>query len=114
MHGTRSPALVYVISPSGDVRKIRIDAGDSKSVARSLKSYEGRLAVQFDKEAGSGGRQSLLKVTDLAGNSIATYRVDPTAVGGRSFFLAGYGPDGFTFVPFYSENKMYVVKAKLP
>jgi hypothetical protein len=99
LHGTRSPALIYVISSSGDVRKVRIDAGDSKSVARTLKSYAGRLAVQFDKQAGSGGRQSLVKVTDLGGNLMATYRVDPTAVGGRSFFLAGYGRDGFTFVP---------------
>ncbi len=114
LHGTSSLALVYVISPAGDVvRKLRIEAGDSDLVARSIKSYAGRLAIQFDKWIDTDSQQSLIKVTDLQGNSIANYRIRPV-VGNRSLYLAGYGSDGFTFVPYHSDDKLYLVKAKLP
>jgi hypothetical protein len=33
---------------------------------------------------------------------------------GNSLFLAGYGPEGLTFIPYFSEDKLYVVRAKLP
>lgn len=115
MHGTRSPALIYAISPSGDViRKMRIDAGDPKLMARSIKYDASRLAVQFDREVAIGSRHSLVKIVDLHGRPVATYRVDPTSAGGRSLFLAGYRSGSLTFVPLYSENKLYLVKADLP
>jgi hypothetical protein len=114
LHGTNSPALVYVISAAGDVvRKLRIDAGDSDLAARSLKSYGERLAIQFYKWVDTDSQQSLIKVTDLEGNSIANYRMKPVE-GNRSLYLAGYGSDGFTFVPYHSEDKLYLVEAKLP
>jgi len=28
--------------------------------------------------------------------------------------MAGYGPEGFTFVPDLTKDKLYLVKAKLP
>jgi hypothetical protein len=115
LHGTASPALVYVISPRGDViRKLRIDAGDPGLLARSIKFHSGRLAIQFDKGIDQRTRESLIKVIDLQGNPIADYRVAVAASGSRSLFLAGYSSDGFTFVPYYNEDKLYLLKTKLP
>lgn len=114
LHGTASPALVYVISPAGEVlRKLRIDAGDSELLARSIKSYAGRLAIEFDRGFNFDTHQNLIKVTDLKGTSIAAYRMPPV-VGTHSLYLAGYGPEGFTFLPYENEDKLYLVRAKLP
>lgn len=114
LHGTASPALVYVISPGGDVvRKLRIDAGDPDLLARSIKFYAGRLAIEFDRWFDFDTHQNLIKVTDLEGNSIADYRMRPV-VGNHSLYLAGYGSEGFTFMPYENEDKLYLVKAKLP
>jgi hypothetical protein len=35
-------------------------------------------------------------------------------VANYSLYLAGYGPEGFTFLPYENENNLYPVKAKLP
>jgi hypothetical protein len=112
LHGTTSFALVYVISPAGDVvRKLRIDAGDPELGARSIKAYAGRLAIEFD-DLDAGTHRTLIKVTDLQGNLLADYSLGP--VEGHSLYLAGYGPGGFTFTPYFHEDKLYLVKAKLP
>jgi len=114
LHRTASPALVYVISPAGEVlRKLRIDAGDSELLARSVKFYDGRLAIEFDRGFHFDTHQNRIKVTDLQGNSIADYRMRPV-VGDHSLYLAGYGPEGFTFVPYENDDKLYLVKSKLP
>ncbi len=114
MHGTASPALVYVISPAGDVvRKLRIDAGDPDLLARSIKFYAGRLAIEFDRWFNFDGHQNVIKLTNLEGNSIADYRMRPV-VGNHALYLAGYGSEGFTFIPYENEDKFYLVKAKLP
>lgn len=106
LRGT-TPALVYVISPAGDVvRKLHIDAGDPDFVAGDIKSFAGRLAIGFN------GPNSLVMVTDLEGKTIATYTVDrhkpdwPT--------LACYDSEGLTFVTVYAEKELYLLKAKLP
>jgi hypothetical protein len=114
LHGTASPALVYVISPAGEVvRKLRIDAGDPDLLARSIKFYSGRLAVEFDRWFNFDTHQNVIKLTDLEGNSIADYRMRPVE-GNHALYLAGYGPQGFTFVPYENQDSFYLVKAKLP
>jgi hypothetical protein len=115
LHGTTSYALVYVISPAGEVvRKLRIDSGDSDLVARSIRSYAGRLAIEFDDNWAGAYRRNLIKVTDLQGNSIADYKIG--TVGDHFLYLAGYGPDGLTFMPYDTDNedKLFFVKTKLP
>lgn len=115
LHGTVSPALVYVISATGDlIRKIPVDAGDSSWIARSIRVYAGRIAVQFDKWLDSDNQRNLIQVTDLEGLPLTDYRVGPMADGNGSLYLAGFGSDGFTFTPYYAEKEMYLVKAKLP
>lgn len=114
LHGTASPALVYVVSPAGDViRKLRIDAGDPDLLARSIKSYAGRLAIEFDRGFDFDTHQNLVKVTDLEGNTIGDYRMRPVE-GNHSLYLAGYDSEGFTFMPYENEGNLYLVKAKVP
>ena len=113
LHGTSSPALVYVISPTGEVvRKLRVDTANPDLTPRSVKSYAGRLAIGFGGWVNTDPHQNLIKVTDLQGNPLADYVV--SAIGDESLFMAGYGPEGFTFVPDLTKDKLYLVKAKLP
>ncbi len=119
LHGTSSPALIYVISPKGDVvRKLRIDAGDPDLVATSIRSHAARLAVQFDSQRRWPDTNPLIKVADLQGNPIADYRADLAPAGvkalGEPPHLAGYDSDGFTFSPDLRDGQVYFVRAKLP
>lgn len=110
LRGT-SPALVYVISPkAGVVRKLRIDVGDPNLTARSIKSYAGRLAVQFDGSTGSD--QYLVKVIDTRGNLIGDYGVGGIEV--NPLVLACYDSEGLTMISEAAHSKLYLVKAKLP
>jgi len=114
LHGTASPALIYVISPTGEVvRKLRINAGDPKLLARSIKFYSGSLAIEFDRWFNFDAHLNLVRVTDLEGHSIADYRMRPV-VGNHALYLAGYGSEGFTFIPYQNDDNLYLVKAKLP
>jgi len=111
MHGT-SPALIYVISPAGDVvRKFRVNPGNAELTANSIKFYDGRLAVGFDWLGDVP--ESLIKVVDLKGNSIARYKVkedakDPDPI------LACYNSDGFTLMPRWAGSEPYLLTATVP
>lgn len=102
-----SPALVYVISRTGEVvRKLHIGAGQPGFDARDIKSYAARLAIGFD------GPDSLVVVTDLEGKTIAGYTVERHKPDWPA--LACYDADGLTFVTVYAERELYLLKAKLP
>lgn len=86
LRGT-SPALVYVISAKAAViRKVRIDVGDPNLKPRNIKSYEGRLAIQFNGSTGSD--QYLVKVVDTQGKLIGDYGVG--GIGVNPLALACY------------------------
>ena len=113
MHGTSSPALIYVISPAGDViRKLRIDAGDPDLVARRIRSHAGRLAIQFDRWSAPDSQESVIIVTDLRGNPTVGYKMG-AVVDGENVYLAGFASDGLTFSPYMTKDQLYLVKAKL-
>lgn len=95
------------------VRKLRIDAGDPDLLTRSIKFYSGRLAVEFDRWFNFDSHQNVIKVTDLEGSPIADYRIRPVEAN-HALYLAGYGPGGFTFVPYENEDSLYLIKARLP
>jgi hypothetical protein len=106
LRGT-SPALVYVVSPTGEVvRKLHIDAGNPDFVARDIKSYAGRLAVGFN------GPSNLVIVTDLEGRTIARYAIDRKKPDWPA--LACFNSEGLTFATVYAEKDLYLLKAKLP
>lgn len=102
LHGT-SPAVVYAISPSGDViRKMRIGADSSGLLFRSIESHSGQLAVGFGKFG-----HVELHVTDLEGSPIATYvlNTDKSSIPQ----LACYGANGFTIVTTASDGNAQLV-----
>ena len=105
LHGT-SPALVYVISPTGElIRKMRIGTNSSGLPFRSIESYAGWLAVGLARF----GRIEV-HVTNLEGTPIASYAMDTD----KSDIprLACYDARGFTFVTAASGGSAHVVTAK--
>jgi len=69
-----SPALIYVISPKGDViRKLRIESPEPGLVARQLKSSHGKLAVIFLQRNSTAG---ITEIVDLRGQSLGRYFAD--------------------------------------
>jgi hypothetical protein len=102
-----SPALVYVISPKGEVvRKLRIDPPDSGLVAQSIKPADGKLAISF---LNRGMITGIVKVVDLKGASIATYSSDIL----RSPGLPGcYISDGFIFLDDGPDHNLYLRRAE--
>jgi hypothetical protein len=69
-----SPAVIYAVSNAGKVlRTLRVDPGDSDLTASDIQSSEGKLAVMFGDAEGNV-TDKVLKVEDLVGNSISTYR----------------------------------------
>ena len=106
-----SPILIYAISPSGAVvRKLRIDSGDDDLVARSIRSYAGRLAIGFDSRSRTDKYH--VKVIDLKGNSIAEYV--GAMIGADPLALACYSSEGLTMVPYFAKPDLYLLRAKLP
>lgn len=100
-----SHALIYVISPAGEViRKMRVEVENSGLGLGSIKYYSGRLAIAF----GQFGQESVL-VTDLMGKSVASYAMENN----KSDFLelACYDSDGFTFLSADSGSNLYLLKA---
>lgn len=104
LHGT-SPALVYVISPTGDViRKLRVGADSSGLSFRSIDSHAGRLAVGLARF----GHIEVF-VTDLKGTPIADYSMDVDKSDVPR--LACYDARGFTFVSVASGGSSHLLLA---
>ncbi len=102
-----SPALIYVISPRGEVmRKLRIDSGNSALVARTLRPGPGRLAISFLERYSTKG---IIKVVDLQGNPIADYGSDDegTYPGLPGCYVSG----AFAFLVGDSDHNVYLHKA---
>ena len=73
-----SPALIYVISPEGEVlRKLHVESPEFGLRPRSLKAAPGRLAIAFTQEHWTMG---FTRVVDLRGNVIATYSADDKTI----------------------------------
>lgn len=100
-----SPALIYVVSPKGDVvRKLRIDAPDAGLVARSIKPGQGRLAISFRSR---GMVTGMIKVVDLLGTSVATLSSDNVSVPA----LPGcFVSTGFGFLDEDADHNLYLSK----
>jgi hypothetical protein len=109
LHGI-SPALIYAISPSGNVvRKIKFSGNDLD--ATSIKSYKGRLAIAFSRSGKLP--QNLIEVIDFQGNPLASYEIHEPA-GNPDFILACYGQNGFTLIPRLGGAHPYLITATLP
>jgi hypothetical protein len=103
-----SPALIYVISPKGEViRKLRIDSPSSGLVAQHLKSSRGRLAISFLESHSTVG---VISVTDYEGNPIATYVPDDISI--YPGLPGCYDSRSFTFLQSGEENHIRLSKAE--
>ncbi len=112
LHTATSPALVYVVSPTGDVlRKLRIDAGKSGVEASSIHSFAGRLAIEFN--FGPKHDKNLIRVIDPEGKPIANYEVTVAGLA-SSPSLACYSSEGFTMISGYAAQSLQSFRVKLP
>jgi hypothetical protein len=102
-----SPALVYVISPKGEVvRKLRIDPPDAGLIAESIKAAPGKLAVSF---LNRGMITGMIKVVDLQGALIANYSSDNVRTPG----LPGcYIASGFVYLDDDPDHNLYLRRAE--
>lgn len=103
-----SPALVYVISPKGEVvRKLRIDPPDAGLVAESIKpGAAGKLAISF---LNRGMITGMIKVVDLQGAFIANYSSDNVRTPG----LPGcYVSSGFIYLDDDPDHNLYLRRAE--
>jgi hypothetical protein len=84
-----SPAILYAISPDGEVvRRFTVDGGQLDSMPEDMHIARDRIAVRF---------RELIKVVDLEGRELATYVLQE---GPLEFPVACYStkPERFTFL----------------
>jgi hypothetical protein len=84
-----SPAILYAISPDGEVvRRFTVDAGQPDSMPESMHIAGNRIAVEF---------YELIKIVNLEGHEFATYAPQEEPL---EFPLACYStkPERFTFL----------------
>ncbi len=103
-----SPALIYVISPKGEViRKLQVDSPGSGLLAKRIKSAPGSLAISFLKK---GMNTGMIQVVNYQGKSIAAYSSDDKTM--YPGLLGCYGSAGFTFLSIDEGNGVRLQKAE--
>jgi hypothetical protein len=109
LRSTPSAALVYVISPKGEVvRKLRVDPPEPGLTGQDLRSTTNNLAISFLQKHSTIG---ISRVVDLKGNLIADYRATDEKVFPG---LPGcYVSSGFVFLGHDAEHNVYVRKAEV-
>ena len=104
-----SPALVYVIAPSGKIMKtIKVDSPLPDAAPTAFHVSLNRLAISFWNEAGE--RQSVVVVDAQTGRKIATY-ADPGGLG-ASFACYSANEGVFTFLQLGEGNALQVIRAE--
>lgn len=102
-----SPAIVYAISPVGEVlRRFTIDAGNADYMPVGLHTAGAHLAVLFYEPQTS---KELLAVTDLEGAELTTYREpekDGQGLLGSAFACYTQKPERFTFLYTTDEHSL--------
>jgi len=109
MHGA-SPTIVYVISPAGEVlRKFRVGSSEPGQTAWSIKSYKNRLVFSYQVDD-----HLQIQVTDLEGNPIAGYTINPKAKPDvvDTLDLACYDSNGFTLITVEASSNLYLLRVK--
>jgi hypothetical protein len=102
-----SPALVYVISPSGKImRRLKIDAPTAASRASAFHVSGNQIAVGF-----SNDESQMLVVTDAqSGRNISTYSFSGDA--SASFGCYSANESVFTFLNLGEGNTLEVIRAE--
>jgi hypothetical protein len=91
-----SPAIVYAISPEGKVlRRFTVDPGDPNYVPSGMHIAGNRIALEFFQPQEG---DPVIKIVDLEGAELATYRVGSDARIGAAFACYTSNPDRFVFL----------------
>lgn len=102
-----SPALVYVISPSGKImRRLKIDAPTATSRASAFHVSGNQVAVAFSNDPS----QSLVVTDAQTGRNISTYSFSGNAI--ASFACYSANESVFTFVNLGEGNALEVIRAE--
>jgi hypothetical protein len=109
-----SPAIVYAVSPAGEVvRRFEVDSGDSDFTPISMHIGGSKIAVLFWD---ARSEKALLRVLDLQGRSLASYQ-DGAESGSGTLGLAlacySQNPERFTFLS-TDENSFLEFKIAEP
>jgi hypothetical protein len=103
-----SPALIYVISPKGEiVRKLRVASPDSGLSAERLRSAPGMLAISFLRK---GRNTGMIEVVDYEGHQVATYAPNDSRM--HPGLLGCYSQKGFTFLSLAEGENLRLTTAQ--
>src|SRR5208282_5101232 len=103
-----SPALVYVIAPSGKiVQTLKVGAAARSGVASAFHVSVNRLAISFWSEEKQS--QTMVVADAQTGRKIASY-ADPTGLGTFLCYEANEGV--FTFLDLREGNALEVIRAE--
>jgi len=91
-----SPAILYAISPKGEVvRRFTVDAGQPDYMPQSMHIAGNRIAVQF---AHPQSDDQLIKIVDLEGHELVAYHVARDSPLGFALACYSTNPERFTFL----------------
>ncbi len=91
-----SPAILYAISPTGDViRRFTVDPGEPNYMPGSLHVSGKEIAIQFYRPQGS---DQLIKVVDLTGQELKSIHIDKSDSMGFGFACYSEHPRTFTYL----------------
>lgn len=107
-----SPAIFYVISPGGSVRRFEVDPGQEGFMPESMHVSGSRIAVMFwQRET----YEQIIKVVDLNGRTLESYYEPPAKENedglGLGFACYTQNPEHFTFVNTTEDNKLSWITA---
>ena len=103
-----NPALVYAISPGGEIRRFTVNPGDSSYSPVSMHVAGNRIAVLFIDPQST---RNVMQIVDLEGRKIATYEEQvegkaKTDLLGNAFACYAQNPERFTFLETDDNNKL--------
>ena len=106
-----SPAIIYVISPGGEVvRRFTVDPESAAYRPITMHTSAGRIAILF---ADNATGRDVIKVVDTEGHPVATY-AEPAAKSGsaqplgEAFVCYRNNPERFTFLTFGASNQLEI------
>ena len=106
-----SPAMVYAISPGGEVvRSFTVDPGISGAMPVEMRISGNRIAIFFTLRS---THEKTMKIVDLEGHELATYddqKIDTKNKPAPLIAFACYAatPERFTFVTYGEQGKIHL------
>lgn len=109
-----TPAIVYAVSPGGEVvRRFSVDPGDASYRPEEMHISGNRIAIVFFHPQ---TKEDRMKIVDLEGHDIATYD-EPKENGKAKFSMLSFAcftenPEHFTFLSTGDDHKLELLNVK--